>query len=656
MKYLKYIIAFFVIIIPSVIMILVYNDKITQDSPKYYKQGVVFYNQGDYSSAYANFLRIKWISPLYPIALYKQAKSAQKAGDYATAVIKYDAFLQKSPTSIFSETATYNLAKCYFYLKEYGKAKEFFLKTRSTDIDSDYYIGLLEKKENKDKAAEYFINYMKSNEDKYKPNDLLAAEELIALNKNLTNDDINLIGKIFYKNEKYSSALEYFSKLPISTCWDYLVLSNHYAGNKVIAKKLIESGLKEYSSKISFDNLCKIYDIYATYMADSKLKNWQQMLKYAKENNCSGVDYIMYKLASMYTGEKAYNLYNEIQQNYPQSIYAAESLWNIFWDTYNKRNYTQAIALAGKHLEMYKNVNSTPRMIFWLAKIQLKLNKTQEAHNNLLKLTSKYTDDYYGLRAEFILDKKFNFWETDIKHRIPEQKEDLAFPITLSEIDIKDLKLINTLFEMGDYEIWMDARFKNDLVESWFEQRKDKRSKSIVLARDAIKNMEIKPPYMSVAYKLAYPRYWVNELNIAGQKLSIDPFLIIALIREESYFNSEAVSSSNAIGLMQLMPATANYMLSKLDENISQIDDLKNPRTNLYIGCNYLKYLKERFNDNALYMVAAYNGGEGSVNKWSKKLDTSDYDEFIENIPFAETRNYVKKVFRSYHIYKKIYI
>ena len=69
---------------------------------------------------------------------------------------------------------------------------------------------------------------------------------------------------------------------------------------------------------------------------------------------------------------------------------------------------------------------------------------------------------------------------------------------------------------------------------------------------------------------------------------------------------------------------------------------------------NYLKYLKEQFNDD-LMVIAAYNGGEGSVRRWMKKYGTNDYDEFIEEIPYEETQNYVKKVFRSYHMYKKIY-
>ena len=123
MKFLKYTIITLIVIIPCIITILIYNDKITQDSPVYYKQGVEFYNNGDYQNAYYNFGKIKRISPLYSIAIYKQAKSAQKVGDYSMAALKYKMFLDKNPNSIFSKTARYNLAKCYFYLKKHPEAK-----------------------------------------------------------------------------------------------------------------------------------------------------------------------------------------------------------------------------------------------------------------------------------------------------------------------------------------------------------------------------------------------------------------------------------------------------------------------------------------------------------------------------------------------------
>ncbi len=661
MKYLKYIIGIILAAAILLVVVLIYNDKITQNSPLYYKQGIEFYNEGDYQNAYYNFGQIKLISPLYSMAIYRQAKSAQKLGDYNTAVIKYELFLKKSPNSIFAKNAKNNLAKSYFYLKNYEEAKRQFqeISYKSHDImpEKDYYLALIEQKYDKRKAVDYFLAYLKKalkEEGVSKDFIIAAADEVSSSGLYLENDDVKYIALAYFQGKKYDKALKYFTKLPIESCWDYVVLSNHYAGNKLIAKKLIEEGLLEHSSQIETNNLHDIYNIYTSYMTLSKQKNWQKMYNIVKENSLAGEDYVMYKLAKLLPEEKSLEIYNDLYKKFPKSDYAPNAMWEVFWNSYMKKDYKKAEEIAINHLKTFQNVLSTPKMMFWFGKLLQKENKFPEAHNVFSKLAGKYPDNYYGLRAENILNKKNDFFKTNAHNKIPEYIEDIEFPISLSEIDINDLKLINSLFAMGDYEIWLDADFKNPIVESWFEYKKGKKSHSILLARNFINEMEIKPPFMSAAYTLAYPRYYVNEINIAGRKLSIDPFLIIALIREESYFNENAKSPVNATGLMQIMPSTANYILSKLSVNTYNSINLEDERFNLYVGCNYLKYLKERFN-NDLYVVAAYNGGEGAVNKWIKANKTSDDDEFIENIPFPETQNYVKKVFRAYHMYKKIY-
>lgn len=662
MKYLKYILITLVVVIPCVLTVLIYNDKITQDSPVFYKQGTAFYNDGDYQNAYYNYSKIKWISPLYPMALYKQAKSAQNLGDYSTAVIKYNLYLEKSGTNIFNDSARYNLAKCYFYLKKYDEAKDHFLAIKNKKDDKpskvDYYLALLFKKDDKNKSAQYFRSYLEgalSGEVEDKTCVLASAEELSTLGINLDDNDKKLIGLAYYTNHKYQKSLEYFSKLPVFQYWDYIVLANHYAGNKVIAKKLIEDGIVMYSASSNPDRLHKIYDIYTSYMPGVKVKNWTQMYKISQSNMLAGNDYVMYKLAGMLPKDKAVELYKAIEEKYPSSAYAPESLWKVFWYEYfTKRNYAQAEILAIKHIKQYEQVKSRSKMIFWLAKVQSKLNKHSESHNTLTKLASKYPDDYYGLRAESIINKRSDFWKMNDYNNIT-NKETLGFPISLSDMDIKDLKIINTIFSLGDYEVWLDADFNdNKIVESWFEARKGKKASSVVMARDTLENMPVKPSFLSAAYKLAYPLYYTDEINSASKKYNLDPYMVMSLIREESYFNENARSSTNAVGLMQLMPSTANFIMSKYSVNIPLEKDITDVETNIKLGCIYLKYLEERFNNNDLFVIAAYNGGEGSVNRWLK-MKNSDADEFVENIPYDETHNYIKKIFKTYHLYKKIY-
>lgn len=125
---------------------------------------------------------------------------------------------------------------------------------------------------------------------------------------------------------------------------------------------------------------------------------------------------------------------------------------------------------------------------------------------------------------------------------------------------------------------------------------------------------------------------------------------IYAIIKTESNFNTKIVSKMGAIGLMQIMEETAQEVTD--DTEIEEID-LKDPNTNIKIGTKYFKMLLEYYNDNYYLALASYNAGIGNVKKWIEsgiiKNDGSD----IENIPYKETNNYVRKVLKNYRIYKE---
>ena len=130
-----------------------------------------------------------------------------------------------------------------------------------------------------------------------------------------------------------------------------------------------------------------------------------------------------------------------------------------------------------------------------------------------------------------------------------------------------------------------------------------------------------------------------------------NPIILEAIIKEESHFNKNAKSYVGAMGLMQLMPATYNEVIkshnipSTLDPTVA----------NILAGSYYYAGLKKSLVNRDLYAITAYNGGIGSVTSWFARLIYNDTDEFVEQIPYPETKNYVKKVLRTYWMYGKIY-
>ena len=119
--------------------------------------------------------------------------------------------------------------------------------------------------------------------------------------------------------------------------------------------------------------------------------------------------------------------------------------------------------------------------------------------------------------------------------------------------------------------------------------------------------------------------------------------------------DKEIISSANAIGLMQLLPSTAHQIAKSRGEKIPNEDDLKTPRTNIMLGVDYLKRLLKEFGNNPVYALASYNAGEQNVRRWIKLRPGLSLMEFVESIPYIETRGYVKNVLRNYYLYSAFY-
>ncbi len=167
--------------------------------------------------------------------------------------------------------------------------------------------------------------------------------------------------------------------------------------------------------------------------------------------------------------------------------------------------------------------------------------------------------------------------------------------------------------------------------------------------------------------RLSFPIKFEEEITNASDEFNVDKNLIASVINAESHFNKNALSNKGAVGLMQIMPSTADWLIDKLvrekgyilndDGNAKSIKYvssnnkyLYDEKTNITLGSFYLSYLLKKFN-NLDVCICAYNAGEGVVSKW---LDNSEYSsdgKTLKKIPYSETRNYLKKVKLNLKVY-----
>jgi soluble lytic murein transglycosylase len=149
-----------------------------------------------------------------------------------------------------------------------------------------------------------------------------------------------------------------------------------------------------------------------------------------------------------------------------------------------------------------------------------------------------------------------------------------------------------------------------------------------------------------------YPFPFMEAIDSWAKQRQINPMLVTALIRQESRFEPKIESAVGAIGLMQVMPETADWIASKIG---LQKYVMSNPNDNLKLGTWYLDYTHHEYNDNSLFAVASYNAGPGSIADWIDRFGFRDPDQFVEQIPFSETKDYVESVFENYWNYMRLY-
>ncbi|MBQ3409068.1 MAG: lytic transglycosylase domain-containing protein [Clostridia bacterium] len=155
--------------------------------------------------------------------------------------------------------------------------------------------------------------------------------------------------------------------------------------------------------------------------------------------------------------------------------------------------------------------------------------------------------------------------------------------------------------------------------------------------------------------KKMYPKTYAEFVVKYAEEYGVDPLLIFAVIKAESNFNKNVVSNSNAKGIMQLMDTTAEEVASNImaEENFES-DMLFDAETNIKIGTKYLSELLNKYG-NYYIAVAAYNAGIGTVDKWIQTGIIKPDGSNIEQIPYKETNNYVRKIIRDYGIYENLY-
>lgn len=612
------------------------NKKLTEnDDMAKYKQAIELYQKNEFDKAYNYFSQISRFSVLKPAALFREARCAQSSGNIQAAMRNYSILLKRFPNSSLYPISEYNLAVLLFDRKDYFAAKRHFNhlinKFGDTEvaIASKYYLGII----NND--SQLLIEYLRlSPNGRHAQNaiDILSQQDI-----KFTNEENLVIANSYLATDNYANALNYYQKTSLPYSWCGYARTLYKLGKWNEAKSITVKGLQLYSSFAESKCIYENIDSFIS-LSDSKLTTLKYL--YSINPKAKGADYILYLTAKYSPSAQTPYIYEQLYKRFPNGQFSGEALYKTFYFKINQDKYDSALKLGRIHLSRFSNTNSAPAVMYWMAKIYDKKQMYDMAKSYYKGVLSKYPDSYYALRANAKLHQG---------HKMLEDRELCTKPVVFPTKNKSEADLAIKLAQLGDYDFVKELYKNDEFVQSWIEYQQGNYTHSAFIAREAMDKLEIKPDFKDTRWRLVYPLHYYNYV----QKYSQDenPIIIQAIIKEESHFNPGAKSPVGAVGLMQLMPATANEIANAY----GLPNNLYNPEYNIHLGCLYYGKMRKSLNDKDMSAIMAYNGGWAAVTRWKNKLNYDDIDDFVEKIPYPETQDYLKKVLRSYWNYSNIY-
>jgi len=325
-----------------------------------------------------------------------------------------------------------------------------------------------------------------------------------------------------------------------------------------------------------------------------------------------------------------------------------QHFWDKAWAAYARGDLNGAVEQMTFIRDNYRNPNVKRQSAYWMARSLERLGKKEEAGAMYRTLSSAPYDDVYAKFAE---------------QRGAPHAEATNNPLTMNRPDWRDIaeqnmpRELRLAYELTALADARDARaeilanrsrknqpFADALMAELYNFSGDSLSMMRAL-RSAFPQLatveqDSVPPYF---LKMYYPLKYEDTIRKFSKKNGLDPHLMMGLIHQESFYNPRTKSSVGAIGLMQLMPATGKELGAQLFRRFD-VGRLTNPEVNIQLGTMHFRHLVDLFGGKTELAIASYNAGQGNVMRWRRAAPSKPMDEFLESIPFAETRNYVKRV------------
>ncbi len=370
----------------------------------------------------------------------------------------------------------------------------------------------------------------------------------------------------------------------------------------------------------------------------------------------------MYLLSRDYPHAVEY--YGELAKRFPESRYAPAAHWRAGWLSYRQRLYSDAARLFDEQIERYPAASETVAALYWRARLyETQDHKPSMAAANYRAIVRAYQHYFYAQMARKRLAAMGNVQPANepllerfkakpvpqLDDGFPDDNEHLAKARVLANAGMNDYVPLEIAAD-PDSASW-SALAEAEIFASYGETFRAMRALKRALPYAATASIDAIP----LAYwRILFPEPYWDTIKEESEKNHLDPYLVASLIRQESEFNPAVISYANAYGLMQLLPSVGRAMAREEGMTHFQTFQLLNPETNIRLGTRYLRKMLDHFGGVEEYALAAYNAGDNRVEDWKDAGPYDGMDEFVESIPFTQTREYVQAILRNIETYRAI--
>ncbi len=477
-------------------------------------------------------------------------------------------------------------------------------------------------------------------------------------------EDWDLVGEIYWQNKVYNKVI-----VPLSrgnkTANNAYKIARSYALNQHFneAKTAYEEIVAQYShSDETCQSLVDLADISPNVEA---LNYLDRAIDKCPDRNVQAYEKKAQILERNQNQESAIAVRSQMVKLYPQSEEVAAYRWELAKENAKQpNNLHKSWELAKQIVVDSPHSKYSPRAAFWIGKWALQMGMYAESKEAFIYTVINYTRSYYSWRsARYLGWDVGDFYSTkSINPEISLPTNRLPLPI--GSDTVKELYLLGQ--DRDTWELWQtefvnrrNPKILERLNQSIILNRLEKYITSVVdIAQfEELKAPEDRAELTRVSKQLnywhtLYPLAFIKIIEKLEPKDRVNPLLIISVIRQESRFSPTIRSPVGALGLMQVMPTTAKFAAGKIGLKKYELTD---PIDNITLGSWYLKFTHQQVKDNSVLAIAGYNAGPSNVSRWVKEYGTKDLDEFVEQIPFEETQNYVKAVLGNYWNYLRLY-